>query len=388
MQNNPETDVVQILKDLIATPSFCDPEDPSKNENAVVEYLENWVKKHTKFSTQRQELAGGRYNLIVKSGEPQTIFLAHTDTVPLSVHSQFNQLEAVELEGEIWGRGATDMKSGIASLLVMLLHPAAHTKNFWMIFYADEEYHFLGMQRFVNEYSQLRPSLLVSADGSDLELGSGCRGLIEVVVRVKGEPGHPGKGTGKSANRAVLHSLTALEEFVGQYSHPVMGDSLLNIAYLMGGATLTDSYQDSQLIKVGKQANIVPDICEAVLEVRPAQAELTGQTIAQFLRAEYERLGVELENLELRHDLGAMYVDPTEVSFYEKLQENGFKKFSDVRKSGYLDLQMAWSALGRPAAIMFGSGFGATNHGPNERISITNLRRANDFFTTIIENIE
>jgi hypothetical protein len=45
------------------------------------------------------------------------------------------------------------------------------------VFYADEEYQFLGMKIFLEEYSLFRPKMLISADGSDLKIGHACRGL-------------------------------------------------------------------------------------------------------------------------------------------------------------------------------------------------------------------
>lgn len=380
--------VVAILKELIAIPSFIDPDRPSQNENLVVDFIEKWVQENTAFITERQELPGGRFNLLVKNGEPQTLFLAHTDTVPPSNNAQFDQLIPTELDGELWGRGATDMKSGIASLMVTLLNPAAQEKNFWMLFYADEEYDFLGMREFVEKYSELKPSLIVSADESDLKIGMGCRGLIELVARIRGKAGHPGKGNGKSATQGMMSALLSLEEKLAQYAHPVMGNSVLNTAYMLGGQTLPDSYHENILVRVGKRANVVPDICEAVIELRPAQLELDAEVVVAHLKNECERMGLQLELVEIRHDLGSMFTDPEMIPFIQDIYEKGFTEFADVKTTGYLDMQMVWEALGFPLGIMFGSGIGSTAHTNEERISIRDLQTGLSFFNTVIESIE
>jgi acetylornithine deacetylase/succinyl-diaminopimelate desuccinylase-like protein len=154
------------------------------------------------------------------------VFLGNTDTVQPSENARYDQLGAGIHNGKIWGRGTTDMKSGIAAMLQALsLTPDA--QNTWMFLYADEEYDFLGMKALVSEYSDIRPELMVSSDGSDLKLGHGCRGLIEFRARVTGETGHPARGTGNSAVWGSVEGLKELTEYLEKYKHPIMGEPLL-----------------------------------------------------------------------------------------------------------------------------------------------------------------
>ncbi len=376
-----------LLEDLIAIPSYLRPSEPSLNENAVVDYLERWVTTNTDFGVERQPLPGGRYNLIVKSGTPKTLFLAHTDTVPPASDSAFNQLIPAIKQGALYGRGATDMKSGIVSLLVMLINPVAKNKNFWIVFYADEEYDFLGMREFIAAYPNLKPELLVSADGSDLQLGFGCRGLIELSARIVGKTGHPGKGTKSSAILGMARCIGALEQLIQRYSTPALGSSILNVAYILGGQTIEESFAEGKLVAVGKQANVVPDICEAVIEIRTADAALTAKRVLKRINTVCTKLGLKLELAEVRHDLGAMISRPKQLAFLESLNEVGFTRYSKANMTGYLDMQMAWEKYGQPPAVMFGSGIGASAHTNQEHIRLADLERGQDFFTVVINKI-
>lgn len=386
--NMAKDEVVEILRQLIRIPSFVT-EKPSVNENNLVNFIEVWLKKNTRLKIERQDLVGNRFNLIAKQGDPTILFLGHTDTVQPNKDALVDQLSGKIINDEIWGRGATDMKSGLAALM-SAAHFAKRAKNYWLLFYADEEYDFLGMKGLVQKYGNLKPKALVSADGSDLAVGNGCRGLIELTYRTKGETGHPAKGTGKNAIWGTIEVLTGLKKYLAGFTHPIMGETSFNLAYLHGGAELATSVgTQSRLIEVGKAGNVVPDICEFTVDIRPAKPDLDADKVIEFLEEGFKKNGLGYQLIERKHDLGAWYTDPGEIHKYANLAEKttGFVKFSDPRQTGYLDLQMLWDVTGRPTSLMFGGGIGSTAHRPDERIAVDDLIKTRDFFQSVMEDL-
>ena len=387
-----DQDLASLLIDLIELPSFI-PDDRSKsknqNENKVVDYLEKRIKKNTGFSVEKQRLNYGRYNLIAKKGKPDIVFLGHTDTVAPSENSPFNQLKGVINQNKIWGRGSADMKSGIAAML-QAVELAKDVDNIWLIFYADEEYDFLGMKSLVEKYSYIKPKLIVSSDGSDLQFGHGCRGLIEFRVRFLGISGHPARGTGNSAIQNGMICLNKLEKFVKEHKHPVMGESSFNIAYVLGGASRPDSKdKDGHLSVVGQAGNVVSDVLEFVLDIRPAIPDLTPDKIFNFLSEETKKLALGFEIVEKTHNYGAWYTDIKELKQYQKNGESAISQkivIDNPGKGGYIDLQMLWDKVGRPPAFMFGGGKGTTAHAPDEHIEIPDLLKTRDFFLSFLES--
>ncbi len=379
--------VVELLAQLIRIPSFV-ADQPGINENNLGDFIEAWFTKNTSLQIERQILPGGRFNLIVKKGNPETIFLGHTDTVQPSNNAPVDQLSGKLINDEIWGRGATDMKSGLAALMSAASH-AKEGNNYWIFFYADEEYDFLGMKELVKQYGYLKPKRLISADGSDLAIGHGCRGLIELTCRVKGETGHPAKGTGKNAIWGSQIALFNLKKYLDTFNHSIMGGASFNLAYIRGGAQLSHSIgPNKRLVEVGIAGNVVPDICEFTIDIRPAKPVVDAGKIIKFLEKELFSLGLEFELIEKKHDLGAWYTDPKELVQFIKIAEqtSGEEKLADPRQTGYLDLQMYWEAVGKPASMMFGGGIGSTAHKPDERIKIADLIKTRDFFLKIVES--
>lgn len=381
-----DNELVVLLQDLVRIPSWV-PDDPSlkssQNENGVVDYLEKWLRNNTNFKVQKQPLEYGRNNLIAAKGNPDLVFLAHTDTVQPSENSPYDQLAAEIHDGKIWGRGTTDMKSGIASM-VQAMSLAPNADNVWMFLYADEEYDFLGMKGIVEEYGYLKPKLIVSSDGSDLKIGHGCRGLMEFRGRVRGETGHPAKGTGKNAIAGSFKALSNLQEHLSQFKHPIMGQTSFNLAHIIGGAMIENSISPKgRLQTVGQAGNVVPDVAEFVIDIRPSSPDLNLDNVIGVLRQAVGGLNLGFEVVERTHNLGAWYTEEEKIEEYITMAQ---AMLSRPNESGYLDLQMFWDKVDRPPAFMFGGGVGETAHTPAEHIPIENLIKERDFFLAVLEN--
>jgi succinyl-diaminopimelate desuccinylase len=388
-----DQELIKLTQDLIRIPSWIPDElekRTTQNENKVVDYLEKWLKKNTKMEIERQPLDQGRFNLIAKKGKPDILLLAHTDTVTPSANSKYNQLKAEIHDNKIWGRGATDMKSGIATM-IQALSLSPDCNNVWIMLYADEEYDFLGMKGLVKKYSKLKPKLIVSSDGSDLKIGHGCRGLIEIRARVTGETGHAARANGLNAINGATQSLASLSNLLKQYKHKKMGSTSMNTAYILGGSKEKNSLStNNTLTTVGQQGNVIPDVCEFVIDIRPATPDLTPEIITKHLKTYLSKNGYKLEIINLRHNLGAWYTDTTQIKSVLKLAQEitntSTPKIDNPSKGGYIDLQMLWNKLGRPPAVMFGGGDGSTAHAANEYIKIKDLIKTRDFFLNLLNS--
>ncbi len=306
--NSSDQKLIKLTQDLIRIPSWIPDEEEKRttqNENKVVDYLEKWLKKNTNLKTERQPLDQGRFNLIAKKGKPDVLFLAHTDTVTPSMDAPYDQLKAEIHENKIWGRGSTDMKSGIATM-IQALSLSPNCNNVWIMLYADEEYDFLGMKGLVKKFSKLKPKLIVSSDGSDLKIGYGCRGLIEIKAQVIGKTGHAAKPNGLNAITGAADSLKSRKKMLKKYKHKTMGSTAMNLAYLLGGSKLKTSISSNNLLtEVGQQGNVIPDICEFVIDIRPATPDLTPKIITDHLKKYLANKGFKFKVVDIKHDLGA-----------------------------------------------------------------------------------
>jgi succinyl-diaminopimelate desuccinylase len=116
------TDVLTLTRDLIRCPSVT-PAD------AGALGLVESVLKGAGFETHRVVFSEDGYpdtdNLYARigSGSPCLVFAGHTDVVPVgdAAHWRFDPFSAEIAEGMVWGRGAVDMKGGVAASIAAVL---------------------------------------------------------------------------------------------------------------------------------------------------------------------------------------------------------------------------------------------------------------------------
>ena len=167
-----------------------------------------------------------------------------------------------------------------------------------------------------------------------------------------------------------------------------MGTSSINLAYSFGGAKLEDSFTNNLLTKVGQAGNVIPDLNEFVLDIRPSSPDLTIDKVIDTLAKYFADNGYGFEVVTKRHNLGAWFTDAKELAPYLRFAEeiNPEFKTDNPGNTGYIDLQMIWDVIGHPTAFMYGGGIGNTAHSPEERISIPNLIKERNFFLKVLEN--
>ena len=106
--------------------------NPPGDEAAVVELLAARATAWG-FAPRIVDVLPGRPNLIVElagSGErPAVVLSGHSDTVPPGEAPwEHDPFSGALVDGEVWGRGATDMKAGLATMLAAM---AAMQRRGW-----------------------------------------------------------------------------------------------------------------------------------------------------------------------------------------------------------------------------------------------------------------
>ena len=117
-------ELVELTRELIRIPSVYRPDDPGATEAKVAAHVEGWLRREG-FAVEIQTVAPGRPNVIGTLGEkrPGTRSLlleGHTDVVTEGdPHAWSRPPFGAELvDGRIYGRGAADMKGGLAAAIV------------------------------------------------------------------------------------------------------------------------------------------------------------------------------------------------------------------------------------------------------------------------------
>jgi len=140
---------IQLTKKLISIPSWV---DKKTNEEKIGEFIYQYLQQFSWLTVQKQKVLGKRFNIIAKDRYPtELLLIGHMDTVQPKINWKTNPVKPVIKNSRLYGLGATDMKSGLASILNAITQ--SPTQGVMTLFYIDEEYDFLGSKKFLKEFS-------------------------------------------------------------------------------------------------------------------------------------------------------------------------------------------------------------------------------------------
>ena len=190
-----------LLKKLVSIQSVF----PNEKECAL--WIEEFLKVQG-FKVQRQKVGNNRWNLLAEKGKGKSslLFYGHIDTVPKYGNWETDPFKLTEKDDKLFGRGACDMKGGIAALLSALIQVKTD-KKIKLFFGVDEENISEGAWRAIEEkkswFSDVEAVLVGEPGASATQIGGvnvvtlGRRGRVVFAVDVFGKAyhgAHPEKG--------------------------------------------------------------------------------------------------------------------------------------------------------------------------------------------------
>lgn len=145
-----------------------------------------------------QEVAPGRSNLFASVGPsdaPAILFLGHSDVVPAGDGWATDPFVPDVKGGLIVGRGATDMKGGLAAIIAAMgaiaaSHPSIRLE---LLSTVDEEDQARGARKAMEKLEGRSLRACIVAEPTDLEIVIGCRGSTNFHVDITGKSAHGGR---------------------------------------------------------------------------------------------------------------------------------------------------------------------------------------------------
>jgi len=225
------------------------------------------------FRIEYHEFAEARTSLIASIGSghsatPPICFTGHIDVVPLGAKPWSHDAFAGETDGDrIYGRGTTDMKSGIAAFVAAAIDAAADLARgpgLVVVITAGEEVGCEGAKYLADHRHLDRAGAIVVAEPTANYPYVGHKGLAWFEVETSGVTAHGSMPElGENAILKMARVIGDLERFeFAVRSHPVMGEPTLNVGTIRGGLN-TNSVPDAACITVDTRT--VPGIDHVAL---------------------------------------------------------------------------------------------------------------------------
>lgn len=359
-----DNQIIDLTSKLISIPSWV---DNKTNESQVGEFIYDFLIKNTSLQVKKEFVTQNRFNIITKnSNNIDNLIIGHIDTVQPSKSWTKNPIEPKVIGDKLYGLGACDMKSGIATML-----SNATSKNLkpntMLLFYIDEEYDFVGIKKFIQDYkNKINPKQIISFDGLNSSISNGCRGLIEITCTIKGKAGHASVlSNGINAIDKSFLIIDKLTKKLDQYSNKKLGKTSINLAYINGGQYQGENCQG---LILGKQGNIIADICQFTLDIRPSSSKINADRIIRFIKNESIKQKTNLIDYSIRYDFGSWFTPIDQIPSITN-------KFNQIDKIGYIDIQLLWQAFNQPVCFTIGAGCMTEAHKANEFVSIKKLNK-------------
>ena len=368
--------VVKLLRDLIALPSvnnaFLPPGDPHAGEELVADYLKNRARK-AGLEIETQATNSGRDNLIVRlkplgQATHRIILAPHMDTVGGDLDKIFRPTKKGE---RLHGRGACDTKGSVAVMFHAMEHLAKRHRpaNTEIVFigFVDEECNQTGSRAFSK--LKLKANLALVGEPTRCRVVTAHKGDLWLRLSTRGKAAH---GARPELGRNAVHTMTKCIDTIeteyaqnlGKRRHPVLGHPTINTGIVRGGS----------------QPNIVPDVCEADLDRRTLPGE-SFTTISREIGEVLKKRGLKARLTNVKgYTCPAMETDPT-LPMVQQLMRT-VRQTKPLGVDYYCDAANI-AATGVPA-IVWGPGDIAQAHTADEWISIRQLERGMDVLTRFL----
>lgn len=277
-------------------------ENPGGTEQATADVLVAEARRRGLDASTR-EVAPGRPNVFITlPGGPGegVLFLGHSDVVPVGDGWDREPFDAHVADGRLFGRGATDMKGGLAAVLTAMtvLHDAGTRLSgpVTLACTVDEEETGAGIRAVVADGLEHRYSACVVAEPTDLETVIACRGDSYLEIEVTGRAAHSGRPSdGRNAIDAavrICNLLTADQARLARDPDPLLGHATWNTGMVSGGrgtsmvAPEAHLWLDRRLMPGEDTHRIREDLVAAI-----AEAGITGDGITVSARTTMEMPG-------------------------------------------------------------------------------------------------
>jgi len=352
MPDNSYNDAIELLKGLIALPSF------SKEEAATANLVDNFLASQG--VTVRRHLNNvWATNHFFDSSKPTILLNSHHDTVRPNKGYTLDPFTPQVREEKLFGLGSNDAGGALVSLISCFLHfYAMEDLPYNIVLAATAEEEITGRNGIEALLPQLPPiDCGIVGEPTLLQMAVAERGLMVIDAICEGVAGHAARNEGENALYKAVQDIEWIRTYAFEKISPLLGPVKM---------TVTSIETDNKI------HNIVPSECRYTVDVRInelySHAEVF-ETMKEHVQAQ----------LQMRSD---------------RLRSTMIPLQHDLVKAG---LQMGLSYYGSPTSsdkalmpfptLKIGPGDSARSHTANEFIYLKEIREGIDLYVELLNRL-
>lgn len=364
-------DVEKLIRttcDLVRIESI----NPPGLEEGAGKYLIDFFKENS-IETKIFPVEDGRFDVIAKipgkSSSSPIAFTGHMDVVPVS-NKELSRWNTPPFSGEIhdgfiYGRGSSDMKGGLASVMVAMSEIVKRgitpSQDIYLIATVDEEDSMKGSKALLKEPLLDSIPLVIVCEPTNLKICTAGKGRTYANIKITGQTGHGSQGKGRNVIDFTRQLLNKIEEITfPEYENTPYGNS----------------FWQAISIHAGVEPCVVPDELELKVDARLVPNHKTkeiwhemGKIIAK-LKKQNPGYEAKIEIIDQREGWVLSSKAPI-LSKIKGIYEKLNIPFETTYFAGTTDGSIFQK--NKIGCVIFGPGDLSCVHKENERVSIQEL---------------
>jgi acetylornithine deacetylase len=350
--NTLQTDAINLLKELIVTPSFSREED--QTAGILTRFLGIKNIEHSRVANNVFA-----YNKQYDPSKPTIILNSHHDTVKPNPAYSIDPFTPLERDGKLFGLGSNDAGGPLVALIATFLYyyEAADLKyNLLIAATAEEE--ISGHQGIEMLLPLLGPIAFgIVGEPTQMQMAIAEKGLLVLDCTASGKAGHAARNEGENA----LYKAVKDVEWFHNYSFDKVSD-------LLGPVKMSITVINTE----NKAHNVVPSQCTFVADVR-VNEQYTFDEILSIIMANVSS-EVKPRSLRMRSSL---------IPMEHPVVQSGLK----LGRSVYGSPTTSDKALMPFPALKIGPGDSARSHTADEFIFIDEIKEGIELYIHLLEKI-
>ncbi len=365
------TSVTDIAAELVRIPSINpDSEDPGFHRTGEKDCAERVFAflEGAGADVSLREVLPGRPNVVARfpsntPNAPRILFAPHLDTVSVAGMT-IPPFDAAIRDGRLWGRGASDTKGPMAAMLHALLDCREIlddlTAEIWFAGLVGEEAGQFGAKALAD---QEHFDFVIAGEPTALQVVHAHKGSCWLHLETRGRAVHASRP--EAGDNAIYKMAVAIDTLrhraaplLSEKTDPLLGTSTLSVGTIRGGS----------------KVNIVPDFCEAHVDIRTIPG-VDPSFIKDMLEESVPGISVSLRRSE------PLFTDPANP-YIQKLQTLG----AGLTGAPWFCDAAVFASKGCPS-VALGPGSIDQAHTADEFISIHDLEEGAAFFSRFLHSL-
>ncbi len=345
------TEAIDLLKSLIATPSFSKEED--KTADLIANYL---ISKGMQVHRQLNNVWAFSANF--QKNKPTILLNSHHDTVKPNKSYTLDPFTPTEKDGKLYGLGSNDAGGALVSLIATFLYyNEIEDKPFNLILAATAEEEISGrngIELVLPNFGKI--DLAIVGEPTQMQLAIAEKGLMVIDCTVKGKAGHAARNEGENAIYKALKDI----DWFRNYKFP-------KVSTMLGEVKMTVT-----IINAGSQHNVVPDVCTFTVDIRPTDVYKNAE-ILDIIR---QHVSCEVQERSIR-------LNASSIPITHPIVQQGIR----LGRAYYASPTTSDQALMPFDSIKIGPGDSARSHTADEYIYLDEVREGICLYIKLLDGL-